>query len=197
MIIESTPTGVPVDWNDNDLPINTHVPVDINQGVTTDPQCNMTSPGQILNGFDDWNSLKYRKPASGGESSGSSIEIQSTLPDRSIESVIQDRIILLEGIHEAINRLPNNAFALPTKAEGIRETLSNLTQPNTGNISAFLLSNQLDAAIGELSKLRSKADSSFGGSQADDLISSLPDQKESSPHILHISTHGIFCRDNI
>ena len=178
MIIENTATGVPVDWNDNDLPINTtDVNVDINQGVTNDTDCNTPSPDQILNGFDDWNSLTYIETASGGGLPGSSIE------ERTIQSIIQDRIILLEGINEAINRLPNNAFTLPTRAEDIRETLSNLTQPNTGNISAFLLSNQLDTAIGELSKLRSKADSSFGGSQADDLILSPQTQKEIVPLI--------------
>jgi hypothetical protein len=159
------------------------VPVDINQGVTTHPKCNTPSPNQTLNGFDDWISIKYRDRTAEGGSNGSTIEKQPSPPERTIQSVIQDRIILLESIYGTINRLPENAFALPVRAEDMRETLTNMTQPNTGNLSILLLSNQLDESIQELSELRSKVDSSFGGGAADDLISSPQAQREIVPLI--------------
>lgn len=66
--------------------------------------------------------------------------------------------------------MPNNTLTQPPFDEDIESNLKNATQRETGTVASFLETDNLDAAIDELSDLRSKSDALVGSNPADDLI---------------------------
>ena len=109
-------------------------------------------------------------------------------PEITIDIVREQRLQLLDGINDAIAGLPSNTLIQPSSAQGIKSNLTNTTQPETGTIASFLEEDDIDSAIDELSDLRTKTDSSVGGSAADDLISAPSAQQEVVPLIDNLIT---------
>lgn len=128
-------TGHPEDWSGDTDTNDMGVPRDLNF-VDSCP----ASPGQVLNGFDDWSNLVYiTTPAPGvspGVSAGTtgtnismssagnattvSNKSQVSEPDLTVEDIRQHRIQLLEMINNTINSFPNNSFRQPLDAEGLK-----------------------------------------------------------------------------
>jgi hypothetical protein len=173
-------TGVPIDWIRDGDTVDTGIGADIsNMGFNG---CG-PGPNEILNGYDDWNHLRLVLGAPGASLAEAIVQPQQSLPELTVNDTRQQRVLLLDGINEALGNLPNTAFKQPTAAEGLKSTLNKTTQPTTGDIAVLLKSDKLDSAIAKLSDIRSKADSSFGGSEANDIISSPVAQKNVVPLI--------------
>lgn len=93
--------GVPVDWNFNGRSTDTGVNSDINGGLS----CGIAGPGPTLNGFNDWNAIRYIIPQQ--MIAAQRFEVPK---EENITDVIDTRLILLEG-HQLIdaNRHANSA----------------------------------------------------------------------------------------
>jgi hypothetical protein len=182
-----TATGVPVDWNDDGDTIDNGVGVDINNLGFGGCQ---TSPNQILQGHNDWNNILYTlgSPGMNAGFEAAPHEPEPQPPEITIDIVREQRLQLLDGINDAIAGLPSNTLIQPSSAQGIKSNLTNATQPETGTIASFLEEDDIDSAIDELSDLRTKTDSSVGGSAADDLISAPSAQQEVVPLIDNLIT---------
>jgi hypothetical protein len=163
--IHFTNTGVPVDWNNN--------------GVTTDASVNSDiddlgfsgcswSPNEILNGQDDWHNLKYIVGTFGGANNFVTTP-QQNQPELRISDVKQQRILLLNGIDEAIKKIPNTTFIEPSNAAALRNSLTQETQTVNGDIATLLKSDQLDTAISKLTELKTKLNSTLGGNSLNGL----------------------------
>ena len=71
--------------------------------------------------------------------------------------------MLLNGIDEAIKKIPNMTFREPSNATALRNSLTQETQTVIGNIATLLKLDQLDTAISKLTDLKIKLYSSLGG----------------------------------
>jgi hypothetical protein len=157
--IHFTNTGIPVDWNNNGVTTDTSVNSDIdNLGFSG---CSW-SANEILNGQDDWQSLKYIAGTFGGANNFVTTS-QQNQPEIRISDVKQQQILLLNGIDEAIKKIPNMTFREPSNATALRNSLTQETQTVIGNIATLLKLDQLDTAISKLTDLKIKLYSSLGG----------------------------------
>ena len=138
--------GVPVDWNFNGRSTDTGVNADINGGL----DCRSPGPGPILKGFNDWNALKYIVPQQALATQAFEVPKEENITD-----VDQSRLILLEGIDNAIQRLVNQSEpnTMMHKPRGIFDTT---------HIAQLLKTDQLETAIKELNKLQAKVIAVFG-----------------------------------
>jgi hypothetical protein len=102
----------------------------------------------LLNGFNDWNALVYALPQG---LSGQTLQVPN---EQTINDVRGSRLVLLEGIDNAIQRL----FESQTK--------TSIQKPTEGfdttHIGQLLKTDQLDAAVAELTKLEAKVIKVFG-----------------------------------
>jgi hypothetical protein len=165
--------GVPVDWNFNGRSTDTGVNADINGGL----DCRSPGPGPTLTGFNDWNSsLRYVVPQQALAAQAFEVPREENISD-----VDQSRLILLEGIDNAIQRLVNQSEpnTMMHKPRGIFDTT---------HIAQLLKTDQLEAAITELNKLQAKVIAVFGQEAANrevvpqiqNLISVLKQEEPSS-----------------
>lgn len=163
--------GVPVDWNFNGRSTDTGVNSDINGGLS----CGTAGPGPTLNGFNDWNAIRYIVPQQ--MLAAQAFEVPK---EENITDVVDARLTLLEGIDNAIQRLINaDPEAMMHKPTGIFDTT---------HIAQLLKTDQLDAAIAELNKLQAKVIAVFGQEAANkevvpqiqNLISTLQQEEPSS-----------------
>lgn len=194
-----TIAGNPEDWNRDGDPLDNPVGSDINNLDGCPP-----SPNQVLSSHDDWNNLMYITTPAPGISLGTDAEMNMSkispssmenttsnignqsevLEELTVDDVRQHRIELLEGINNAINSLPNNAFSQPQEAVELKDSLTAAPPQNeTNNIANLLQSDKLDEAIVQLNDLKAKTDSSFGGLDADDLITNPQAQQKVLPLI--------------
>jgi hypothetical protein len=141
--------GIPVDWNFNGVSTDEGVNSDINGGLT----CGTPGPGQLLNGFNDWTRLVYIV------AQGLSGQTLQEPNEQTMNDIRGSRLVLLEGINNAIQRLidsqPKTSIQKPTG------------EFDTTNIAQLLKTDQLGAAIEELTKLDAKIIKSFGEKAAD------------------------------
>ena len=106
--------GVPIDWNFNGVTTNTGVNSDINGDLA----CETPGPGPILNGFNDWNALTYIVPQQALAAQAFEVPKEETIND-----VVKARLILLEGIDNAILRLiKSDPKAMMDKPRGMFDT---------------------------------------------------------------------------
>ena len=107
-------------------------------------------PGEILSGFNDWNALGYIA-TSHQVSAAQSFKVPN---EQTIDNVRQSRLALLEGIDNAIQRL--------IKSE--QKTLTEMPKGmfDTTHIAQLLKTDQLDAAIKELTILKAQVIKVFG-----------------------------------
>jgi hypothetical protein len=163
--------GVPIDWNFNGVTID----IGVDSNINGDLACGASGPGPILKGFNDWNALKYIVPQQALAALAFELPNEETIND-----VIEARLILLEGIDNAIQRLvKSEPKAMMQKPTGIFDTT---------HIAQLLKTDQLEAAIKELNKLQAKVIAVFGAEAANrevvpqiqNLISTLK-QEEPSP----------------
>ena len=141
-----TRAGVPVDWNFNGRLTDAGVNSDINGGLAC-----RTPGGPSLTGFNDWNaSLRYI--VSQQALAAQAFEVPK---EENISDVDQSRLILLEGIDNAIQRLVNQSEpnTMMHKQRGIFDTT---------HIAQLLKTDQIEAAITELNKLQAKVIAAFG-----------------------------------
>ena len=96
---------------------------DINAGIINDgnpPACGFPGPGRVLNSFNDWSNIRYIAPPQGAATRNSSAaNIPAWKREETINDVRQSRLVLLEGIDNAILRLasaPPSAKAADIKA---------------------------------------------------------------------------------
>jgi hypothetical protein len=165
--------------NDNDNDNDIKVIVKFN----TDANSQGTDPGQMSNGFSDWNAFRYIVAQKALAAQTFKVPKEQT-----IDNVRQSRLILLEGIDNAIQRLiKSDPQAMIHKPTGIFDTT---------HIAQLLKTDQLEAAIAELSKLQAKVIAVFGQEAANrevvpqiqNLISALKQQKPLSSSSLPSST---------
>jgi hypothetical protein len=102
----------------------------------------------LLNGFNDWNALVYAVPQG---LSGQTLQVPN---EQTINDVRGSRLVLLEGIDNAIQRL----FESQTKTSIQKST----GEFDTTHIGQLLKTDQLDAAVAELTKLEAKVIKVFG-----------------------------------
>lgn len=163
-----TLTGIPIDWNGDMDVIDTGITKDINDdgGLFT------------LNGSFDWSHITYTV-GEGTTITGreATTKPEPGPPEFTVDTLRQHRTLLLADIDRSIKNLSSSAFN-QTAGETSLEALSVKTEPNTSSIATLLKSDRLDTAIGQLSDLRSKMDSSLGGSSRDDLITAPSAQRE-------------------
>ena len=184
--IQFRAAGLDFDWNGMNPPVggkfvDKGVNADINNGVTAD--CvppNPVGPNQMLTGNEDWNRIIYTfagQGVAGGQGASSGIKQKPAPPERTAEAVRESRFILLEGVNEAIRELAAQSLNQPNVLSS-QNALTTQVDPIINNVATLLRSNQVDAAINQLSELKTTADSSLGGNAADDIIRSPAAQKE-------------------
>lgn len=171
--------GEAFDWNFNGRFNDRGVSSNNNGGLA----CG-TGPGQILRGFDDWSApLVYRVGITAGLSPFQ-FEEPVVPEEQTIDDIRESRLILLEGINNAIGRL------FESEPESLTETFDISATFDTSDIAVLLRTDQLDAAIEALIDLKAQVTDVFGEEAADrevvpqiiNLIEALEDQKPSPPH---------------
>jgi hypothetical protein len=163
--------GIPVDWNFNGVFTDVGVNSDINGGLT----CGTSGPGQLLAGFNDWTRLVYTVPQ---ELNGQTLQVPN---EQTMNDVRGSRLVLLEGIDNAIQRLIDSQ----TKTSIQKST----GEFDTTYLAQLLKTDQLGAAVEELTKLKAKVIKSFGEKAANkevvpqiqNLIGALEKQEFSPP----------------
>jgi RTX calcium-binding nonapeptide repeat (4 copies) len=158
-----TATGVPVDFNFNGVINQQPVASNINEGLG----CEVT--GTTLTGFNDWNNLVYRAQPAEALNAFQISQLEVPEEEQTMEDVRESRLILLEGIDNAISRLGGEI--------------------STFHIFEQLEQDQLDAAIASLLQLKAQVIQQFGQQaanrevvpQIDNLIGALEEQKFPSP----------------
>jgi hypothetical protein len=150
-----TLAGVPVDWNFNGRSTDRGVNSDINGGLA----CGNSGPGQSLNGFNDWNALVYTVPQQALAAQTFQVPTEQTIND-----VRESRLVLLEGIDNGIQRLQSEPTTLIQNPPGAF---------NTTQIAQLLKTDQLDAAIAELTKLKAQVIESFGQKAANEVVAEI------------------------
>jgi hypothetical protein len=141
-----THTGIPIDWNYNGRIDDRNVVSNINAELG----CRSEREGEIMKGFDDWKNLRYISPPS-QESTPvlTPFQIAQEVPDMpTLEEVRESRVVLLTGINNDILRLEDSA---PEHGEF-----------NTTQIAQLPRTDQLGAAIVELTKLQTQVIEVFG-----------------------------------
>lgn len=143
-----TATGIPVDWNfdgdTNDLGVTSN----INGGLA----CGATAPNEVLTGFDDWNvGFQFQGVALAQEQTNEQVEVFQEEPELTIDDVRQSRLVLLNGIESAIERLQVEPQSMLMEEEF-----------DTSNIATLLMSDQLAEAIAELNILKGDVIETFG-----------------------------------
>jgi RTX calcium-binding nonapeptide repeat (4 copies)/Metallo-peptidase family M12B Reprolysin-like len=146
----------PVDWNYNGMIDPAPVNVNINK-FSSDSNAGCNGFGTQLNGFDDWSNLIYLPTSQ-------QVAEQVVEQDITIEEVRESRLVLLDGINNAIGRLGESIDLSP--------------------IAELLQTDQLEAAIAELAELKEQLISQFGEEaanrevvpQIDNLIGALEKQ---------------------
>ena len=129
----------PVDWNYNGRIDTTPVNVNINK-FSSDPTAGCNGFGTQLNGFDDWSNLVYLPPAT---ASGITMPSQQEVEQQiTIEEVRESRLVLLDGINNAIGRLGGSI--------------------DLSAIAELLQTDELEAAIAELAELKEQVIAQFG-----------------------------------
>jgi hypothetical protein len=163
--------GTPVDFNINGVIDQQLVTSDINGGLA----CGTPGPGPIATGFNDWSNLRYiTTPAQA--LTPFQVQQLEVPEEQTIDDIRESRLILLEGINNAIQRL------IDLQPESTVEF-------DTSHIAELLQTDQLDAAIAELLELRTQVIDVFGQEaanrevvpQIENLIGALEDQKFPSP----------------
>jgi Ca2+-binding RTX toxin-like protein len=127
-----------VDWNYNGQIDTTPVNVNINK-FSSDPNAGCGGTGTQLNGFNDWSNLVYLPPTT---ASGITMPSQQIIHDTTIEEVRESRLVLLDGINNAIGRLGGSI--------------------DLSDIAELLQTDELEAAIAELAELRAQVIAQFG-----------------------------------
>jgi hypothetical protein len=137
-------------YNGNSNDDNNGVIVKFN--IAANPQG--TGPGQMPIGFNDWNAFRYIVAQQALAAQTFKVPKEQT-----IDNLRQSRLILLEGIDNAIQRLiKSEPGAMIQQPKGIFDTT---------HITQLLKTEQFDAAIAELNKLQSKVIVVFGQEAAD------------------------------
>jgi hypothetical protein len=163
--------GRSVDFNINGVIDNGTVTSDINGGLA----CGTPGPGPVSTGFNDWSNLRYiTTPAEA--LTGLQVQQLEVPEEQTIDDIRESRLILLEGINNAIQRL--------TESEP-----ESTAEFNTSHIAELLQTDQLDAAIAELLELRTQVIEVFGEEAANrevvpqiqNLIGALEEQKYPTP----------------
>jgi hypothetical protein len=186
--VQTRAAGLDFDWNGINPQVggkfvDKRVNADINNGVTADCTPNggqPVGPNQVLTGYEDWNRIIYTfagQGIAGGPGATSGIKQKPAPPERTAEAVRESRFILLEGVNEAIRELAAQSLNQPN-ALSSQNALTTQVDPIINDVATLLRSNQVDAAINQLSELKTTADSSLGGNAADDIITSPAAQKE-------------------
>jgi hypothetical protein len=141
-----THTGIPIDWNYNGRIDDRNVVSDINAELV----CRSNQRGEILKGFDDWKNVRYiSHPPQESTQFLTPFQIAQEVPDMpTLEEVRESRVVLLTGINNDILRLEASAPEHP--------------EFNTTQIAQLLRTDQLDAAIVELTKLQTRVIEVFG-----------------------------------
>jgi hypothetical protein len=107
----------------------------------------------LLNGFNEWNALVYAVPQG---LNGQTLQVPN---EQTINDVRASRLVLLEGIDNAIQRLIES------------QTKTSIQNPTEGfdttHIAQLLKTDQLGAAIAELTKLEAQVIKVFGEKAAD------------------------------
>jgi hypothetical protein len=202
-----TITGFAIKWNKDD----DATPVDENVRHDTNPWQGRNFCDIIINseltGHDDWANLKYLSIGddTAGVNNASEAFMEEELTD---QDIIDQRFLLLEGIKQDIQNVPDAAINISCMASiiGANETagisdnvtaaaaaevgrnfltdtiirVSNATNAGVNNatITDLLATNQLDKAIEKLDELQSTMDSFLGGSSGNDIISDLGAQQD-------------------
>jgi hypothetical protein len=164
----NTTTGVPIDWNYNKIYTDRNVISNINGGLDGN-DCDGIQ--QNLKGFNDWNALVYTTtPAEA--LSPFQVQQLEVPEEQTSDDLRESRIILLEGIDNAILRIDEH---VPPEL-------------NTSHIAELLQTDQLASAIVELNKLKAEVIAIFGQVaaaetvfQIENLIGALEKQMPSSP----------------
>jgi hypothetical protein len=163
--------GRSVDFNINGVIDKQLVTSDINGGLA----CGTPGPGPVATGFNDWSNLRYiTTPAEA--LTGFQVQQLEVPEEQTIDDIRESRLILLEGINNAIQRL-------------IESQPESTVEFDTSHIAELLQTDQLDAAIEELLGLKAQVINVFGQEAADrevvpqiqNLIGALEDQKFPSP----------------
>ncbi len=183
----NTTTGVPIDWNYNKIYTDRNVISNINGGLDGD-DCDGIS--QNLNGFNDCNALVYTTTPAAALAPGSVQVQQLEVPEeQTSDDLRESRIILLEGINNAILRIDEQ---VPPEL-------------NTSHIAELLQTDQLAPAIVELAKLKAEVIAIFGQVaaaetvfQIENLIGALEKQMSSPPPSPPASAYiGTGSRDSV
>jgi len=170
-------TGTPIDYNKDGNKVGIRVATDLNGDA---------APSTLV-GYDDWARILYNFRTIPAGASGAAAGVNVTgitppefgrplsattdEPEFSAEDLREDRLRLLAGIEEAIQTLPPIAFRTPEAAGQAKGAFSaEIRTSPTESIAALLDANDLNGAIQELTELKARADSSMGGSAADDFI---------------------------
>jgi hypothetical protein len=193
-----------IDWNWNGAINPQPVSSDINGGL------NCGTPGPpgatgVLNGFNDWNSILYipapsiRNPIP--SPAAAMMQEQMTISDeepepepdpetpveRTMEDVRETRLMLLNGINNAIFRIthPLGESGPSSQSDSQPQTAPEF---DTSHIAELLQTDQLAAAIAELNKLKVQVVTTYGEeasaetvSQIDNLVGVLELQIPSPP----------------
>jgi hypothetical protein len=170
-----TAAGIPVDWNFDGDTTDEGVAADINGGLT----CGTPGPpgvNGLLNGFNDWPSLTYIV-AQGP--SGQTLQVPPN--EQTMNDVRGSRLVLLEGIDNAIQRLIDSQPKM-----SIQKSTGEF---DTTYLAYLLKTDRLGPAIEELTNLEAKVIKVFGEKAADkevvpqieNLIGALQKQEFSPP----------------
>jgi hypothetical protein len=147
-----TAAGIPVDWNFDGDTTDEGVEADINGGLT----CGTPGPpgeNGLLNGFNDWPGRTYIV-AQGP--SGQTLQMPN---EQTINDVRGSRLVLLEGIDNAIQRLIDSQ-----PGTSIQKSTGEF---DTTYLAYLLKTDQLGPAIEELTNLEAKVIKVFGEKAAD------------------------------
>lgn len=152
--IQFTIAGIGVDWDRSKFVDNPNTNADINNIEIED--CGV-SPGDTLEGYNDWDIIEYYLPSSGTNyyspysSPRNSSDLQVSGID--INTLLKHRLLLWESIRNQapLNDLFNSTSPIQNKNVQIVEGILNETQDNMTNL---LINNNITKAIAALELLR-------------------------------------------
>ena len=94
----------------------------------------------------------YAMPTPGSSHSNSEL---------SIGDIRQHRILLLGGIHEAVNQIPDSAFTNIHETKGLKAKLLNDTNPDSGKIYELLRSDQARCSDCKIIWIENRSDENY------------------------------------
>jgi hypothetical protein len=155
--IQTPQVGHPINWDQDTIPEEPSVRVDINN-ISTEG-CR-TSPGDTLAGYNDWQHLDYEVPLSYATSgtnytSGSDNKTSTPHKDITIDEIIHHRILLWNSIKSNAYPIGPQFFNTSDPIDNQKMNIVNgLLNDTRNNITDLLITNNLSKAINELGELR-------------------------------------------